>query len=110
MTLLRSLTPVLALALAMLAGHAPAALAQDGPLRITITDGVIEPLPFAVPDFIAENAGAEELARNIARVVAADLEGTGRSAKSRPKPISAGCPALMRRCPMPTGRRSMPRL
>jgi TolB protein len=77
MTLFRSLTPVLALALAVLAGHAPAALAQDGPLRITITDGVIEPLPFAVPDFIAENAGAEELARNIARVVAADLEGTG---------------------------------
>jgi TolB protein len=77
MTLLRSLTPVLALAFAVLAGHAPAALAQDGPLRITITDGVIEPLPFAVPDFVAENAGAEELARNIARVVAADLEGTG---------------------------------
>ena len=77
MTLFRSLTPVLALALAVFAGHAPAALAQDGPLRITITDGVIEPLPFAVPDFIAENAGAEELARNIARVVAADLEGTG---------------------------------
>ena len=77
MTLFRSLTPVLVLALSVLAGHVPAALAQDGPLRITITDGVIEPLPFAVPDFVAENAGAEELARNIARVVAADLEGTG---------------------------------
>lgn len=77
MTLFRSLTPVLVLALSVLAGHAPTALAQDGPLRITITDGVIEPLPFAVPDFVAENAGAEELARNIARVVAADLEGTG---------------------------------
>ncbi len=77
MTLFRSLTPMLALALVVLAGHAPAVLAQGGPLRITITDGVIEPLPFAVPDFVAENAGAEELARNIARVVAADLEGTG---------------------------------
>jgi TolB protein len=76
MTLFRTLAPVLALALAVLAGHAPA-LAQDGPLRIQITEGVIEPLPFAVPDFVAENAGAATLARDIARVVAADLEGTG---------------------------------
>ncbi len=77
MTLFRPLTPVIALMLAVLAGTAPAVLAQTGPLRIVITDGVIEPLPFAVPDFVAETAGAVELARNIARVVAADLEGTG---------------------------------
>ena len=31
-------------------------LAQSGPLRLTITDGVIEPLPFAVPTFQAETA------------------------------------------------------
>ena len=77
MTLFRTLTPALALALALLAGHAPAAMAQNGPLRIEITDGVIEPLPFAVPDFVAENAAAGELARNISRVIAADMEGTG---------------------------------
>jgi TolB protein len=77
MTLLTRLTPVFALALALLAAQAQSVLAQSGPLRIQITEGVIEPLPFAVPDFVAENAGAEELARNIARVVAADLEGTG---------------------------------
>ena len=59
-------------------GIAGAAMAQsDGPLRIEITEGVIEPLPFAVPDFIAENPAAAEVARNIARVVAADLAGTG---------------------------------
>ncbi len=40
------------------------------------TDGVIEPMPFAVPDFIDEG-GAGDLARDIARVVAADLTGTG---------------------------------
>ena len=57
--------------------QAPALRAQDGPLRIEITEGVIEPLPFAVPDFIAESSAANELARNIARVVAADLSGTG---------------------------------
>ncbi len=77
MTLCRTLARVLAMALAVLAGHATAALAQSGPLRIEITDGVIEPLPIAVPDFIAETGGATDLARDIARVVAADLEGTG---------------------------------
>ncbi len=77
MTLFRTLAPALALALVVFAGQTPAAFAQNGPLRIEITDGVIEPLPFAVPDFIAENAGAAELARDIARVVASDLEGTG---------------------------------
>src|SRR3989338_11267323 len=87
MTLLRTLAaalalgllaPVLpaaaALALGLLAPSLPAA-AQ--PLRIVIDEGVIEPLPFAVPDFIAENGGAEEYARDIARGVASDLAGTG---------------------------------
>ena len=36
-------------------------LAQNGPLRIEITDGVIEPLPFAVPDFVSGSADAVEL-------------------------------------------------
>ena len=66
------------LALACLAMTHPA-LSQErsGPLRIEITEGVIEPLPFAVPDFIAENPAAAEYAQSIARVVAADLSGTG---------------------------------
>ncbi len=55
------------------------AVAQEGrgPLRIEITDGVVEPLPFAIPAFIAETPNAAELADQIARVVAADLTGTG---------------------------------
>ena len=56
MTILRSLC--LALALAPGLGVLAAAPAQSGPLRIEITEGVIEPLPFAVPRFIAETAGA----------------------------------------------------
>jgi TolB protein len=52
-------------------------LAQGGPLRITITEGVIEPLPFAAPVFQAETGGAGELAAQITRVVADDLVGTG---------------------------------
>ncbi|APG48139.1 Tol-Pal system beta propeller repeat protein TolB [Phaeobacter porticola] len=53
------------------------AQAQDGPLRIEITDGVIEPLPYAVPGFVPETPAAAELARDISRVIAADLSGTG---------------------------------
>ncbi|THD72911.1 Tol-Pal system protein TolB [Thalassobius vesicularis] len=52
-------------------------LIQAAPLRIEITEGVIEPLPYAVPDFVPENAAAAQVARDIARVVAEDLTGTG---------------------------------
>ena len=54
-----------------------AALAQNGPLRIEITEGVIEPLPYAVPDFVTSGDGAAQFGSDIARVVAADLNGTG---------------------------------
>ena len=54
------------------------ASAQNGPLKLTIDSGVIEPLPLAVPDFIPEGGGeSAQYAQQIARVVAADLVGTG---------------------------------
>ncbi|NNU81263.1 Tol-Pal system protein TolB [Halovulum dunhuangense] len=59
---------------------APVATAQEsrsGPLRIEITEGVIEPLPIAIPAFVAENAGAEQVARDITSVIAANLTGSG---------------------------------
>ena len=67
---------VMIVAAASVLGLSRPAEAQ-GPLRIEITDGVIEPLPFAVPDFQDENGAAGEYASSIARVVAADLAGTG---------------------------------
>ena len=67
----------LAIALAALWALAMPVLAQDGPLRIEITEGVVEPLPYAVPDFVAETAGAAEWGQRLARVVAEDLTGTG---------------------------------
>ncbi|AMY70780.1 Tol-Pal system beta propeller repeat protein TolB [Frigidibacter albus] len=73
--MLRSLTWALALAGAALA--AAPVVAQDGPLRLEITEGVIEPLPYAVPAFVAENAAAQQYAADISRVVASDLSGTG---------------------------------
>lgn len=65
-----------AVLMSVLAWALPVA-AQQGPLRIEITDGVQEPLPYAVPDFVPENAASGEMALNIARVVADDLTGTG---------------------------------
>ncbi len=53
----------------------PATLLAE-PLRIVIDSGVIEPMPYAVPNFIDEG-GAGEYAANISRVIASDLTGTG---------------------------------
>ncbi|WP_134678451.1 Tol-Pal system beta propeller repeat protein TolB [Paracoccus ravus] len=64
-----------ALALAGLGLAAPV-LAQDGPLRIEITDGVIEPMPFAISAFHDEG-GAGELLAQVQNLIAADLTGTG---------------------------------
>lgn len=67
----RLLTLLVAL---MLAGPV---MAQNGPLRLTITDGVIEPITFAAPNFQAENAAAQTVASDISRLVVQDLAGTG---------------------------------
>ncbi|NVO29261.1 Tol-Pal system protein TolB [Donghicola sp. C2-DW-16] len=66
-----------ALALALMAGTAAPVLAQSGPLRIDITQGVIEPMPIAIPQFVAESAGAQDVAAQLTSVIAADLVGTG---------------------------------
>ena len=67
----RILTILVALMLAL-----PVA-AQNGPLRLTITDGVIEPISFAVPGFEAENAAAAQVANDLSRLVVQDLANTG---------------------------------
>ncbi len=51
--------------------------AQAAPLRIEITEGVIEPLPVAVAPFIAETPDARQYAADIAKVVGQNLVGTG---------------------------------
>lgn len=57
-------------------GLAAPVLAQDGPLRIEITDGVIEPMPFAIAQFHDEG-GAGEYLQQVQNLIAADLTGTG---------------------------------
>ena len=54
-----------------------ATAAVSAPLRIKITEGVVEPLPLAAPSFIAENAAGAEYAKILADVVAQDLTGSG---------------------------------
>ena len=73
--ILRILTFVMA---ASVLGLSAPVMAQDsGPLRIEITEGVIEPLPFAVPDFVADSGTGAEFGAKIAQVIADDLTGTG---------------------------------
>ncbi|SFD73828.1 Tol-Pal system beta propeller repeat protein TolB [Roseivivax sediminis] len=73
MRLLRIFLGALAVAAASIA--APA-FAQDGPLRIDITEGVIEPIPIALPVFVDEGGGGD-MAQRLTQVVADDLTGTG---------------------------------
>mgnify|MGYP001080704890 CR=1 FL=1 len=47
------------------------------PLRIEINEGVIEPVPFAIPDFVPENGAGGQYAQSLARVIANNLSGTG---------------------------------
>ena len=61
----------------MLVFGVTAATAQNGPLRIEITEGVIEPLPVAIPDLVPENAEAAAMGQQLSRVFAAELAGTG---------------------------------
>lgn len=75
--MVRLLTLLLALCVAGLTGPAPASAQDSGPLRLEITEGVIEPLPFAVADFVADTGAGAELGQKIARVIADDLTGTG---------------------------------
>jgi TolB protein len=70
MTIMPKLAALAMLAFAILAAPARAEL------TIRLTDGVIEPMPFAVPNFIDEGGGGE-FAQSIARVVSANLVGTG---------------------------------
>ncbi len=69
---------ILAILVTLTGLHASSAVAQgNGPLRIEITEGVIEPLPFALPIFEAETPNSQAYAQQISQVIAEDLKGTG---------------------------------
>jgi TolB protein len=45
--------------------------------RVVITEGVVEPLPFAAPAFVSENRAASEVAKQISDLVVQDLTSSG---------------------------------
>ena len=63
---------VLALAASPAAAQAPDP--ARGPLHVDITQGHLDPMPIAIPDFIGADARAGEIGRDIAAVIRADLE------------------------------------
>jgi TolB protein len=65
---------LIALLLGLAAAFAAPARAD---LRVDITRGKIAPLPIAIPDFYGTNAQAASYGRNVAKVIAADLERSG---------------------------------
>jgi len=78
MSIAKTLVAGLVSAAALWGLTATATLAQaKGPLRLEITQGVIEPLPFALPQFVPESSGAQQYAAQVTGVVASDLLGTG---------------------------------
>lgn len=74
--LFRTFGTALWLMLTLLAITGPVS-AQQPTLKIDVTGGVIEPVPFAIPGFIAENSASAAIANNITRVIAEDLLSTG---------------------------------
>ncbi len=66
-----------ALVLIFLAGMLALSPAQAQPLRLQITEGVIEPMPFAMPAFVAENSAGAQYSERLAQVVSANLSNTG---------------------------------
>ncbi len=64
------------LAIALI-GIMPFATQAQEPLRLEFTDPNFNPMPMAIPTFVAENPGAADFARDLTRLVAADLTGTG---------------------------------
>ena len=52
-------------------------VAQSAPLRIEVTKGVIEPMPFAAPMFVAENTAAQKYAADLTKILSSDLTGSG---------------------------------
>ncbi|MDZ3837511.1 MAG: Tol-Pal system beta propeller repeat protein TolB [Rhodospirillales bacterium] len=63
-------------------------------LRIDITRGVVEPLPIAIVSFEGEGAGAEDVGRNIAKVISADLERSGLFSPIDPKVFIQAQPSV----------------
>ncbi len=93
MTLFKTLLLAATLAVTAVAVPVPSQ-AQTTPLRLDITRPVIEPVPLAIPQFVAENAAAAQYAADLTRVVTADLTGTGLFRAIEPASFISGITAF----------------
>ena len=73
---LKNVLVLIAMSLVSLCATLPVS-AQVPTLEIDVNGGVLEPVPFAIPTFVAESAGAQDIANQINRVIASDLISTG---------------------------------
>lgn len=51
--------------------------AQAAPLKLTLREGVIQPIPYAAPVFVAENSAAADWSAKITALVVEDLNSSG---------------------------------
>jgi len=66
-----------AVAVTLILGLASFASPTLAEVRIDITNGQMRPLPIAIPDFVGSGGQENQVGRDIARVVSADLERSG---------------------------------
>jgi len=64
-------------ALALLPSPAAAQETRSGPLKIEITQGVVEPMPIALPAYLASDPRSADFAARVGEVVEADLVRSG---------------------------------
>ena len=65
------------------------AQSSNSPLRLEITEGINEPLPIAIANFVTDTNDAATRARQIIQIIVADLTGTGLF-RSIPKNVHIG--------------------
>src|SRR5437870_3813257 len=65
------------LALGLAGALACAGTPAEAALQIRIEQGVTEPLPIAIPDFVGATPAAQATGRDLANVIRADLERSG---------------------------------
>ncbi len=74
---MKTLFAAVAIAFGLMGGSAIAQGCASDTICGTIEDFSVKPLPYAVPRFIAETAGADQVANDITSVIAGNLNNTG---------------------------------
>src|SRR5262249_59209252 len=71
-------------------------------LQLDVTRGNVQPMPIAIPDFIAGTPGEVEMARTVTQVITNNLGRSGLFAPIDRPPTSSGSPTSTRCRALPT--------